>query len=72
MSKNHCKKRVEVGQKSYNPNFRNFFKREFQNRIYDQTKGSIYTKIQSLLNSSIFYNLTNGISTLNLEQEVRN
>jgi len=30
--------------------FRTFFRDEFDHRLYDYTKNSIYTKIQSLLN----------------------
>jgi len=58
---------VELGLKSPNPSHREFFKYAFYNSTYNLTKQSIYTKIQSLLNSKIFHNLTIGKSTLDLE-----
>lgn len=71
MSKTQNEKWVSIGKKSKNPVYRKFFQKEFENRIYDATKWSIYTKIQSLLNSSTFYNMTVGSSTINLEQKTR-
>jgi len=58
---------VELGLRSPNPSHREFFKYAFYNSTYNLTKQSIYTKIQSLLNSKIFHNLTIGKSTLDLE-----
>ena len=51
--------------------YRSFFNKDFNHHVYQRTKQSIYTKIQSLLNSQIFYNLTIGSSTINLSQEIR-
>lgn len=51
---------------------RRFFQEEFMNHgIYRQTKGSIYTKLQSLLNNSGFYNQVVWTSTINLEYCLR-
>lgn len=71
MSKTQNWKWVAIGKKNRNSVYRKFFQEEFDNRIYDATKWSIYTKIQSLLNSSTFYNMTVGRSTINLEQATR-
>lgn len=51
--------------------YRSFFASEFSLPTYKRTKQSIYTKIQSLLNSQIFYHLTIGRSTIDLEREIR-
>ncbi len=59
---------VEEGLKSPNPAHRDFFKYAFYNRTYTPTKQSIFTKIQSLLNSQIFHNLVIGKSTIDLEK----
>lgn len=59
---------VDLGKKSPNPSHRNFFATQFYNAVYKRTKSSVFTKIQSLLNSHTFYNLVTGPSTFNLEQ----
>lgn len=71
MSKSHSHKWIEIGKTSRNKIHQLFFRQEFQNRIYDITKGSIYTKIQSLLNSSVFAHMTSGRSTIYLERYIR-
>ena len=48
-------------------NHRDFFINGFHKDTYNVTKSSIYTKCQSLLNSSTFHNLINGKSTVDLE-----
>jgi len=63
--------RLEQGKKSKVKAYRDFFRNEFMNPIYLRTKQSIYTKIQSLLNSQIFYDFTIWVSTLDLAREVR-
>ncbi len=63
---------VEEGLKSPNPAHRDFFKYAFYNKSYTPTKQSIFTKIQSLLNSKIFHNLTIGKSTIDLEKLINN
>lgn len=47
---------------------RHFFQSAFCDRNYTPTKNALYTKIQSLLNSQTFYNLTIGKSTINLRE----
>jgi len=59
---------VEEGLNSPNPAHRDFFKYAFYNKTYTPTKQSIFTKIQSLLNSKIFHNLVIGKSTIDLEK----
>lgn len=60
---------VKLGQKSPHPNHRIFFQTAFvENSSYRLTKQSIYTKIQSLLNSPIFYHFTEGKSSVDLEE----
>ena len=58
---------VEEGLKSPNPAHREFFKNAFYSKHYTPTKQSIYTKIQSLLNSKAFHDITVGKSTIDLE-----
>ena len=58
---------VELGKQSPNVNHRDFFINGFHKDTYNVTKSSIYTKCQSLLNSSTFHNLINGKSTVDLE-----
>jgi len=71
MSKNRSERWINEGKNSGISTQKDFFRHEFANRIYDGTKGSIYTKLQSLLNSEVFHNMTNGVSTINLEKCVR-
>jgi len=59
---------VKLGKQSPNPSHRNFFATQFYNATYKRTKSSIFTKIQSLLNSHTFYNLVTGKSSINIEQ----
>jgi len=61
---------IAAGCLSPHPAEREFFKTMFKKSNYAITKNSLYTKIQSLLNTRIFYNLTNGQSTLDLEREI--
>lgn len=60
--------RVKMGEGSPIKSHSKFFSEDFHNSIYNSTKSSILVKIQSLLNSRIFYNLVTGISTINLER----
>ena len=53
-----------------NPTQIEFFKKHFQKDIYNPTKQSISTKLQSLLNSQIFLNFLVGKSSFNLENEL--
>lgn len=59
---------ISLGLDSPNENHRNFFKHHFKNKDYRTTKNSIYTKLQSLLNSQTFHHLMNGKSTFDLEK----
>jgi len=63
--------RVSHWRKSTVQSYRKFFQTEFNKPIYKRTKQSIYTKIQSLLNSQVFYQLTCWRSTIDLEQQIR-
>lgn len=70
MRKNKNDRFIEMGRASDIASHRKFFKHQFEESLYDYTKGSIYTKIQSLLNSNTFYNLVTGVSTIDLEKEL--
>lgn len=61
---------VEFWKKSANTTHSQFFTHEFYNPIYKKTKSSLAVKIQSLLNSSTFYNLITGESTVHFEQAI--
>jgi hypothetical protein len=58
---------VALGTKSKNPAVAQFFKDNFNSPIYSITKQSIAVKIQSLLNSHIFTNITSVNETINLK-----
>lgn len=62
---------VEHGKRSEIKAYSDFFKNEWNNPMYARTKQSIYTKIQSLLNSQIFYHMTIGRSTINLDRSIK-
>lgn len=61
---------VNHGKLSPNEAHREFFQNAFFNKSYGSTKQSIYTKIQSLLNSPGFANFIAKPSTLDLEAEL--
>jgi hypothetical protein len=61
---------VNLGKNSKNPSHANFFEAAFFNKTYSVTKQSIYTKIQSLINNSYFYNFITKPSTIDLEKEL--
>ncbi|MCW3108643.1 MAG: hypothetical protein JWQ09_3149 [Segetibacter sp.] len=63
---------VSLGLKNPNPGHREFFKNGFTKPEYAATKTAIYTRLQSLMNSRTFFNLTQGKSTVNIEKGVRN
>lgn len=64
--------RVNHWKQSQVKAYRLFFEKDFNLPIYNRTKQSIKTKIQSLLNSQVFYNTTIwSSSTINLEKEIR-
>ena len=72
VSKNRYQERLSEWTRSRVLSHKKFFKNEFENRIYDWTKGSIYTKLLSLLNSETFCNMTSSwFSTVNLEKAVK-
>ena len=58
---------VALWTKSMNPAVAQFFKDNFNSPIYSITKQSIAVKIQSLLNSHIFTNITSVNETINLK-----
>jgi energy-coupling factor transporter ATP-binding protein EcfA2 len=57
---------VQRGRLSKNTSHKNFFDTKFLSGSYKNTKDSLYTKLQSLLNSHTFYNLVVGKSTLDV------
>lgn len=59
---------VNLGKQSPNEEHRIFFRDRFHAKAYDSTKQSIYTKIQSLLNSPSFANFIGKPSTFDLEE----
>ena len=63
---------VELGKQSPIITHKDFFRSErgFGNSFYGRTKSSIFTKLQTLLNSPVFYNLVCGESTIDLEKEI--
>jgi len=61
---------VAKGKQSPLQNHRDFFNTSFHKTGYNPTKLSIYTKLQTLLNSYTFYKFTNGKSTIDLQAEI--
>lgn len=61
---------VRIGTQSPNEAHREFFKNAFFAKSYSPTKQSIYTKIQSLLNSPGFASFIAKPSTIDLEAEL--
>jgi len=59
---------IALWTKSSNPAVAQFFKDNFNSPIYSITKQSITVKIQSLLNSHIFTNITSVNETINLKE----
>lgn len=55
---------------NYNPNHIRFFKTAFYDKTYEKTKMAIYTRINSLLNTQLFYNAVVGKSTIDLEDAI--
>lgn len=61
---------IALGQKSERPAIRRFFEREFADKSFTVTKQSLRTKLQSLFNSGVFYNVVNGKNTVELEEAI--
>jgi len=61
---------VAKGRASKRYNVSEFFKNEFTDKGYSQTKHSVRTKLQSLFNSGTFYELVNGETTFDLERAI--
>lgn len=57
---------LDLGKESPFAQHRRFFENKFNDNSYRATKMSIYTKLQSLLNSSVFVNITTGRTTIDL------
>ena len=68
LSASKSEKWIKIWQESSIFSHKTFFKNEFQSNIYYWTKWSLFTKIQSLLNSEVFYNLVTWSSTVNIEK----
>lgn len=71
MGKNN-KDLIALGQKSPDAEHREFFTHGFMNEQYNITKNSLYIKLQSLLNSSVFRRLIVGKSTVDLQYAFNN
>ena len=63
---------IAEGCKSPNAGHATFFKQKFETKTYAPTKASIYTRLQTLLNSTMFRRMLNPKATLNLEEELNN
>ena len=50
--------RIELGKQCEIIAYANFFAQERNDPMYTRTKQSLYTKLQSLVNSQIFYHMT--------------
>ncbi|MCT4664248.1 MAG: hypothetical protein N4A45_03315 [Flavobacteriales bacterium] len=62
---------VQWGVQSNNPQESQFFATEFHNSIYNITKASLQTKLQSILNKPSFYRLVTGENTLSIQKEMQ-
>lgn len=62
---------VELGKRNPNPILAKFFKDESQkDSIFRLSKQSLRTKIGTLLQQTMFYRMTTGDSTINIEKEL--
>jgi len=61
---------VALGCKSPNAGQAQFFRTKFDTKTYATTKASIYTRLQTLLNSTAFRRMLNPKATLDLEAEL--
>ena len=59
---------IRLGQQSPLPTHRSFFASAFSETGYKPTKQSLYTKLQTLLNSPTFVNLSVGVPTIDLPE----
>jgi hypothetical protein len=60
----------EIGCRSAVQAHRDFFRERFYEKQFESTKGALYTRIQSLLNSPVLYRLLVGPSTIDVEAAV--
>mgnify|MGYP001290732032 CR=1 FL=1 len=70
LNDDHNGQLVGLGKKSPRPAIARFFAREFGDKNFSPTKQSLRTKLQSLFNSEVFYNLINGPSSIDLERAI--
>lgn len=61
---------IELGINSKNQGQSNFFKQGFKQKNYDPTKKSIYTRLQTLLNSTVFRRMLHHKATIDIESEL--
>lgn len=61
---------LELGKNSPNAGQAQFFRTKFETKTYAPTKASIYTRLQTLLNSTQFRRMLNPKATLDLEAEL--
>lgn len=67
MDDNQNEDLVDIGKRSRNPEHRNFFLNKFDAKSYNQTKLSLYTKLQTLFGSPNFMAFITGKSTVDIE-----
>lgn len=70
LNDDHNEQLVALGKASPRKAIARFFEREFHDRNFTITKQSLRTKLQSLFNSEIFYNIVNGRTTFDIEQAI--
>jgi len=62
---------VEHGKRCKVEVYATFFRTQWNNPMYLRSKQSVYTKIQSLMNSQVFYHMTVWESTIDLERAMK-
>lgn len=61
---------LKLGQQSPNSGQAAFFRVGFMEKTYETTKRSVYTRLQTLLNSTVFRRMINPAASLSLEAEL--
>ncbi|PHS69451.1 MAG: hypothetical protein COB22_08790 [Cycloclasticus sp.] len=70
LNDDHNSELVALGKKSKRKAIARFFQREFGDKLFTITKQSVRTKLQSLFNTGVFYEMVNGKSTINLKEAI--
>lgn len=58
---------IALGKNSARPAIARFFRQDFGDGLFNVTKQSLRTKLQSLFNTEQFYNVINGTTTIDLD-----